>query len=68
MADGNKVTRTIENGENSLKTFVEVKRWRTSFDEQGPGGDWKANLVGLHWRKDDGLVEETWKWFPPGKG
>ena len=49
---------------NPTKSFTEMKRWNTSFKEMSEHGEWKAHLVSLKWGQ--GVVEEEWKWVPPG--
>ena len=63
---GKKQTKDADTGDDTLKTFTELKRWSTTYKEADPAGDiWTARLTGLSWQADDGRVKETWRWAPP---
>ena len=50
------------------KTFVELKRWKTNYNEMTDGKTWHANLMGSKWSLRGGEVEEGWNWKPEADG
>lgn len=53
-----------------LKSFTEVKRWGTKFQQSTADGTvWSARLTSLSWSSKANEVTEEWWWWPDtGKG
>ena len=47
--------------DNKPKKMVELRRWPTSYEDQG----WKGKLDGIQWVQKDGYLTEYWDWTGP---